>query len=120
MNTNTCPYCGDHENQVKAGKTEAGSQRYKCKSCQRRHTPKPRQMYSDEMRRQAVKWYADGAGYRQIARHFGVSHVTIMNWVKAHAAQLPPAPVPAETPLHIVEMDELFTFVGENKNSSTW
>jgi transposase len=45
-------------------------------------------MYGDEMRRAAVKWYADGAGYRQIARHFGVDHVTVMNWVKAHPCQV--------------------------------
>ena len=76
-------------------------------------------MYSDELRRQVVKWYADGAGYRQIARHFGIDHVTAMNWVKAHIDQLAQAPLPAEEPLHIVEMDELYTFVGKKKTGST-
>ncbi|MBZ0279499.1 MAG: helix-turn-helix domain-containing protein [Anaerolineae bacterium] len=45
-------------------------------------------MYSDEMRRQAVKMYADGAGFRQVARQFEIDHVTVMNWVKAHIDQL--------------------------------
>jgi transposase-like protein len=77
-------------------------------------------MYSDELRHQAVRLYADGLGFRQIARHLKVDHVTIMNWVKAHTDQLPPAPLPAERPLHIVEMDEVYTFVGKKKNGSTW
>lgn len=72
-------------------------------------------MYSDAMRQQAVTMYADGAGFRQIARQLRVNHVTVMNWVKAYSDQLPAAPLPTEQPLHIVEMDELFTFVGKKK-----
>jgi transposase-like protein len=116
---NECPYCHDTELQVKAGKTGVGSQRWRCKRCRRRYTPQQRQMYSDTIRRHAINMYADGAGFRQVARHFDVDHVTVMNWVKAHVAQLPEAPVPAERPLHIVEMDELFTFVGKKKTKST-
>lgn len=67
------------------------------------------------MRRQALRWYVDGASYRWIARHLGPHHVTVMNWVKTHADQLSPAPTTQETPLHIVEMDELRTFVGRKK-----
>jgi transposase-like protein len=76
-------------------------------------------MYSDEMRRQAIKMYADGAGFRQVARYFEIDHVTVMNWVKAHSDQLPAAPLPADKPLHIVEMDELYTFVGKKKTDFT-
>ncbi len=75
---------------------------YKCKPCNRRYTPQARQMYSHEMRLLAVEYYADGLSYRKIARHFKVHHVTVMNWVKAHANQLPAAPTPAEKPLHIL------------------
>ena len=71
------------------------------------------------MRQLAVEYYADGLSYRKIARHFRVHHVTIMNWVKAHADQLPAAPMPAERPHHIIEMDELHTFVGDKKNDGT-
>jgi transposase-like protein len=113
-----CPYCHDTEHQVKAGKHESGSQQYKCRLCQRRYTPEPSQRYGDELRRQAVKWYADGLGFRQIGRHLGVDHATVMRWVKAHTDQLPPAPLPEETPLHIVEMDELYTFIGKKKSRS--
>ena len=86
-----CPYCHNTDKQSKAGKTDVGSQRWRCKPCNRRYTPEPKQMYSDEMRYQAIKLYVDGASFRQVARHFEIDHVTVMNWVKAHAAQLPPA-----------------------------
>lgn len=114
-----CPYCQDLEHQVKAGRTGAGSQMYKCKPCNRRYTPHIRQMYSNETRQLAVQLYADGLSLRKIARHIGVHHVTVMNWVKAHADQLPPAPTPKEEPLHILEMDELHTFVGRKKTDGT-
>ncbi len=109
---NTCPDCQDTQKQVKAGFNRSGSQRYRCKISMRRYTPQPARLYGDDMRQQALRWYVDGASYRWIARHLGVDHVTVMNWVKAHADQLPPAPTPAEESLHIVEMDELHTFVG--------
>jgi len=116
---NECPYCHQTEKQVKAGKNGSGSQRWKCNPCGRRYTPEPSQLYSDEMRQQAIKWYADGVGYRRIARHLGVDHVTIINWVKAHVDQLPDAPLPPEKPLHKIEMDELYTFIGEKNTVST-
>lgn len=105
---------------MKAGRTEAGSQRYRCGACQRRYTPEPKEHgYPDNMRQEAVKLAADGVSFRRIARHRGVDHVTVMLWVKAHVDRLPPAPLPTETPLHIVEMDELYTFVGQKKTAST-
>ena len=111
-----CPHCKQTENQVKAGRTQAGSQRYKCKTCQRLYTPDPKPMgYDDEMRQQAVKMYVDGMNYRRIARHLGIDHKTVMNWVKAYGDQLPPAPQPTE--VVVVEMDELYTFIGSKKHN---
>jgi len=43
----------------------------------------------------------------------GVDRKSVMNWVKAYIAQLPPAPVPTE--VNNTELDELFTFVGKKK-----
>ena len=74
-------------------------------------------MYDDETRRQAIRMYADGFGFRQVGRQLGVDHVTVMNWVKAHTDQLPQAPLPEGNPLHIVEMDELYN-VGKKKTDS--
>jgi transposase-like protein len=61
--------------------------------------------------------YVDGMGFRQIGRHLQVDHVSVMNWVKAYAAELPDAPVPEEADK--IEMDELYTFIGEKKTGST-
>jgi transposase-like protein len=76
-------------------------------------------MYSETMRQQAVKCYADGMSFRKIGRHLGIDPVTVMHWVKAHVSQLPSAPIPTERPLDIVEMDELYSFVGKKKTGST-
>jgi len=115
----TCPYCQTSEAAVKAGKSKSGSQRYKCRGCGRRFTPEPCQMYGEALRLQAVKLSVDGMSFRRIGRHLGVDHVTVMNWVKAYSDQLPDAPVPRERPLHVVEMDELYTFIGTKKTGST-
>jgi len=114
-----CPYCQSCDKQVKAGKNASGSQRYQCQQCQRRYTPEPSQQYDAALRQQAVKLSVDGLSYRRIARHLGVDHHTVMNWVNAHTDQLPPAPLPAEKPLHIIEMDELYTYIGKKKTGST-
>jgi transposase-like protein len=76
-------------------------------------------MYTDALHQQAVKLYVDGMSFRRIGRHLGVDHVTVMNWIKAFADQLPAAPLPEERPLHVVEMDELYTFIGQKKSAST-
>ena len=117
---NPCPYCHATTKQVKNGKNDSGSQRYQCGVCQRRYTPEPNEHgYPDGVRQQAVKLSADGVSFRRIARHLGVDHGTVMNWVKAHSDQLPAAPLPEEKPLHIVEMDELYSFIGKKKTGST-
>lgn len=115
-----CPYCHRTEKQVKAGRNASGTQRYKCQACQRRYTPNPKSHgYSDEMRRQAVQMYVDGMNFRRIARTLGVAHRSVINWVNAHAAQVPEQPpVPADD-LDVNELDELFTFVGDKKTKST-
>ena len=112
---NRCPYCQSSEKQVKAGKNKSGSQKYLCKGCGRRYTPEPSQMYGDAIRLQAVKLSVDGMNYRRIARHLGVDHKTVINWVNAYAAQLPPADLPKD--VNNAEMDELFTFIGSKKQS---
>ena len=112
---NPCPYCQATDNQIKAGRTCAGSQRYQCKWCRRRYTPNQKDRgYPDEMRRQAVRLYADGMNFRQIARQLAVNHQTVINWINAYAASLPKRPpLPAEAA--VIEQDELFTFVGDKK-----
>ena len=116
----TCPYCHASEQQVKNGKTKAGSQIYRCKLCNRKYTPHPKHHgYSQETRMQAVRLVLDGNSQRQAARHLGVSPGSVANWFKDYADHLPDElPVPEGT-VETAEQDELFTFVGSKKTKST-
>jgi transposase-like protein len=111
-----CPYCKRTDQQIKAGRTQAGSQRFHCKVCQRTYTPEPKAMgYDEALRQQAVRLVADGVNFRRTARLLGVNHQTVINWVNAAIAQLPPAPLPETA--EVIEMDEMYTFVKRKKRS---
>lgn len=73
--------------------------------------------YAPELRHQAVRLYVDGTNFRRIARQLGGNHQTVINWINAYVATLPPAVVPAQP--DTLELDELQTFVGEKKTKST-
>jgi transposase-like protein len=112
---NRCPKCTATSKQRKIGRTQSGSQRYQCQACGRRYTPEPKvQGYDEEIRLQAVRLYADGMNFRRIGRQLGVSHQSVINWVNAYSAQLPSQP-PQPEAVGVVEMDELFSFIGEKK-----
>jgi hypothetical protein len=78
-----------------------------------------RQLHSfdAQFRQKAVQLYVDGMNLRRIGRHLGVHHQSVANWVKAHAEQLPEAPMPEK--VENAEMDALFTFIGDKKTGST-
>jgi transposase-like protein len=120
----TCPHCHRSDRQLKVGRNPSGSQRYLCFFCQRKYTPQPKpQGYDAALRQQAIRFYVDGMNLRRIARHLGVVHQTVANWVAAYAATLPEQP-PAppqdrQHPLPVVELDELYTFETEKKTGST-
>ncbi|MBS4061450.1 MAG: helix-turn-helix domain-containing protein [Bacteroidetes bacterium] len=66
------------------------------------------------MRHHAVAMYVDGLNLHRIARHLKVHHRTVSLWDKDHTEQLSPTPVPAQ--VHTVELDEMYTFIGDKKN----
>ena len=83
-------------------------------ACGKKYTPEPKQQgYDDETRQKAVELYIDGMNLRRIGRQLGVSPQSVLNWVNAHAAQLPDAPQPDQ--VEVVEMDELHTFIERKK-----
>ena len=115
---NKCPHCKTNEDQIKIGFNASGSQRYKCKRCGRKYTPDPHEAgYAEDLHQQAVRLYVDGVNFRRIARHLGVHHQTIINWVNAHSSGLPETP-PLPDDVGVVEQDELFTFIGSKKTKS--
>ncbi len=69
--------------------------------------------YPHSLRHQAVQLVADGVNFRRTARQLGVNHQTVINWVNATIANLPPAPIPEM--VEVIEMDELYTFVERKK-----
>jgi len=116
---NTCPHCHSTTRQVKAGRTEAGSQRYQCQLCQHKYTPQPKEQgYPQSVRQQAIRLYVDGMNLRRIARHLGVVHQTVANWIAAHAARLPAQP-PQPASTAVIEQDELYTFITAKKTKFT-
>ena len=116
----TCPHCQRSTQQVKNGRTPAGSQRYLCRACRRKYTPEPQpQGYGDDVRRRAVQLYVEGMNLRRIGRTLGVVHQTVATWVAAHADALPAQPPQPAGPVEVAELDELYTFVGEKKTSRT-
>jgi len=113
-----CPKCGSETKQHKVGKNTSGSQRYRCYQCGCKYTPEKKpHSYDAAFRQRAVQMYVDGMNLRRIGRSLGVHHQSVANWVKAHAEGLPAAPVPGR--VEKVEMDELFTFIGDKKTGST-
>ena|SRR5438552_3809111 len=80
----SCPHCQRSEQQVKIGFNESGSQRYPCKRCKRKYTPKPNAVgHSASTRQPAVQMHVDGLNFRRIARLLKVAPQSVANWVNA-------------------------------------
>ena len=113
-----CPQCHRSTQQVKNGRTLAGSQRYLCHACRRKYTPAPQpQGYGADLRRQASQLYVDGMNLRRIGRTRGVVQQTVAHWVATRAAALPDQPPTPSGSVQTAALDELFTFVAHKK---TW
>ena len=83
MKIELCPNCGSQD-YVKSG-IVAERQRYKCKKCNYYFTVnKLGKKIDDYYVNKALQLYLEGLTYREIERILGVSHVSIMNWVKKY------------------------------------
>src|SRR3990170_1898807 len=110
-----CPHCASSEQQTKSGHTRTGSQRYKCRACARFYTPDPKPLgYPEQTKREAVRLYLEGTNFRRIGRVLGVNHQSVINWINSYHAALP-TPEQSVVAPEVVELDELFTFVGSKK-----
>ncbi len=86
-----------------------------CRGCGRTYTiePKPRG-YAEEVREKAVRMYVEGNNFRRIGRLLGVNYQSVVNWVNAYQTKIQNAvDLPKET--KTIEIDELWSFVGEKK-----
>lgn len=83
-----CPNCNS-EDRIKSG-VVGKRQRYKCKSCGYFFTVnKIGKKIDDYYVNKSLQLYLEGLTYREIERILGVSHVSIMNWVKKYNIKRP-------------------------------
>ena len=78
-----CPKCGSEENQKDYGFNRSGTQRSKCKECERTYTMQPKnRAYSEETRQAAIKTYYSGVSGCGVGKIFGMSKANVYNWLK--------------------------------------
>ena len=78
-----CPKCAG-DSFIKAGLISA-KQRFTCKSCGYHFTvAKEGKAIDAHVVKRALQLYIEGMSYREIETVLGVSHVSVMNWVKKH------------------------------------
>lgn len=87
-NTHKCPRCNATEI-VKSGIVN-DKQRYKCKACNYNFSVDNLGKRVDAYYVvKALQLYIEGVSYREIERLLGVSHVSVMNWVKEYKIKQP-------------------------------
>ena len=113
-----CPEC--QSTHVNKNGQKKGKQNYICVGCGRQFIDcyQPHKGYSEEVKRECLKMYVNGMGFRAIERVKGVYHTTRINLVKQVGKLLPSAYAPEIIP-EVGELDELQTFVG-SKNNKIW
>lgn len=88
MKINLCPNCSSGS-YIKSGIIK-NRQRYKCKECSYFFTVnKLGKKIDDYYVNKALQLYLEGLTYREIERILGVSHVSILNWVKKYNIKRP-------------------------------
>ncbi|MFD1553435.1 hypothetical protein DNU06_07125 [Putridiphycobacter roseus] len=88
MPIQNCPNCNATKF-IKSGVIK-GRQRYKCKICNYYFTVgKLGKQIDDYYVNKALQLYLEGLTYREIERILGVSHVSILNWVKKYKIKRP-------------------------------
>jgi len=112
-----CPECGSSH--IRKNGTKRGKQNHICVDCRRQFIDdyEPPKGYSEDVKRECLKMYVNGSGFRAIERVKGVHHTTVIYWVKQVGELLPDAYAPDVIP-DVGELDELETFVGSKKTKS--
>lgn len=83
-----CPNCKS-KRYVKSGFVK-GKQRFKCKECNYHFTvSKTGKQIDAYYVSKALQLYLEGLTYREIERILGVSHVSVINWVKKYNIKRP-------------------------------
>ena len=90
-----CKACNDETNQIKAGKTKAGTQKYKCKICGKYYTQESNKRdHSEETKNQAIKLYLEGNSGRAVDRILGIWKNMCLYWIRKYAKNIEPKETP--------------------------
>ncbi|WP_372795332.1 hypothetical protein [Lutibacter sp.] len=114
MKIEFCPNCSSNE-YVKSGVIK-GRQRYKCKKCSYYFTVNKLGKEIDSYYvNKALQLYLEGLSYREIERILGISHVSIINWVKKYNVKRPFS-IEYHSTYKILNAIELTKYFSDNKN----
>lgn len=116
MNDIQCPKCASYR-AIKSGIINA-KQRYKCKNCDYFFTVEKLGKKIDSYYvTKALQLFIEGLSYREIERLLGVSHVSVMNWVKQYGLSRP-----ANSQYHptykVLTHQELMEYISHRENLS--
>lgn len=114
MKTILCPKCkGDHY--VKSGIVK-GRQRYQCKECNYFFTVlKDGKNIDPYYVVKAIQLYVEGVTLREIERVLGVSHVSVMNWIRQYKITRPEN-LEYRPSYKVFNHAELLAFLGQREN----
>src|SRR6056300_250192 len=101
-----CPKCQSQE-YVKSGIIK-GRQRFKCKNCNYYFTvQKLGKRIDNYYVVKALQLYVEGVSFREIERILGVSHVSVMNWVKTYKIKRPQLQYNHKPSFEVLEHEQL-------------
>ena len=98
--------CND---ETKAGKTKAGTQKYKCKICGKYYTKESKKrVHSEETKNQAIKLYLEGNSGRAVGRILRIGKNMCLYWIWKYAKNIETKETP-NARVNVIEMDELYS-----------
>ena len=107
--THRCSKC-ESTNLVLNGKNKSGTPTYHCKDCNAYRVLYKKKAVDKEA---VFRTFEERNSYRSTGRIFGISHVSIFNWLKKKAQNLNPfkTTVQEATPDTVLEVDEIFSYI---------
>ena len=113
MKQATCPKC-DSKQCVKSGIVKS-RQRFKCKKCNYYFTvEKIGKAIDPYFVTKALQLYIEGVSYREIERLLGISHVSVMNWVRKYQVKVPQKGDYHPT-YRVLTHEELIHYISDNE-----
>jgi len=85
--------------------------------CGRTFGQKDQRLIDPKIKAFALQMYAEGIAARKIERLLGVSHNSVLGWVRKEVESKALKPIPPEN-LSQVEIDEMWSFIGKKHSPS--